>query len=326
MKKAVVAGLAFLVAVAFLVVPLPLVVIAPGSAIAVAERVELGREPDPLSGELLLTTVSIFQPTAFGVVRAWLAERNEVLSQQEVFPEGVDREEFGEAQRELFRESSEVAAAVGLRAAGEEVEISGEGARVAQVIEGSPADEVLRAGDIVVGADGRPIELASDLVVALGSRSAGDEVVLTIRREGTEQEVRVELRQVEDLGRPALGVAVTTVALDVALPFPVEVDQGRIGGPSAGLMIALTVYDLADAGDLVEGRTIAGTGTIDLDGQVGPVGGVDAKVVAARQAGASIFLVPEGEAALAEEAAGDDIEVIPVSTIDDAIAALQEAA
>jgi PDZ domain-containing protein len=326
MKKAVAAGVAFLLVVAGLAVPLPLVVIAPGSAIAVGERVELGREPDPLSGELLLTTVSISQPTAFGVVQAWLAERTEVLSQGEVFPAGVDREEFGEAQRELFRESSEVAAAVGLRAAGEEVEISGEGALVAQVLEGSPADELLLPGDVVVGADDRTIELASDLVVALSSRSAGDEVVLTVLRDGTEQEVRVELRQVEDLGRPALGVAVTTVALDVALPFPVEVDQGRIGGPSAGLMIALTVYDLADAGDLVEGRTVAGTGTIDLDGNVGPVGGVDAKVVAARQAGASIFLVPEGEAALAEEAAGDDIEVIPVATIDDAIAALAEAA
>ncbi|MGI8758419.1 MAG: YlbL family protein [Acidimicrobiales bacterium] len=326
MKKAVAAGVAFLLVVAGLAVPLPLVVIAPGSAIAVGERVELGREPDPLSGELLLTTVSISQPTAFGVVQAWLAERTEVLSQGEVFPAGVDREEFGEAQRELFRESSEVAAAVGLRAAGEEVEISGEGALVAQVLEGSPADELLLPGDVVIGADDRTIELASDLVVALSSRSAGDEVVLTVLRDGTEQEVRVELRQVEDLGRPALGVAVTTVALDVALPFPVEVDQGRIGGPSAGLMIALTVYDLADAGDLVEGRTVAGTGTIDLDGNVGPVGGVDAKVVAARQAGASIFLVPEGEAALAEEAAGDDIEVIPVATIDDAIAALAEAA
>jgi PDZ domain-containing protein len=323
MKKAVAAGVAFLLVVAGLAVPLPLVVIAPGSAIAVGERVELGREPDPLSGELLLTTVSISQPTAFGVVQAWLAERTEVLSQGEVFPAGVDREEFGEAQRELFRESSEVAAAVGLRAAGEEVEISGEGARVAQVLEGSPADELLLPGDVVIGADDRTIELASDLVVALSSRSAGDEVVLTVLRDGTEQEVRVELRQVEDLGRPALGVAVTTVALDVALPFPVEVDQGRIGGPSAGLMIALTVYDLADAGDLVDGRTIAGTGTIDLDGDVGPVGGVDAKVVAARRAGASVFLVPAEEAALAEEAAGDDLEVIAVATIDEAIAALR---
>ncbi|HEV2068323.1 MAG TPA: PDZ domain-containing protein [Acidimicrobiales bacterium] len=326
MKTKIALGLVFVLVVLGLVVPLPLVVLAPGGAVSVGERVEVGRPTDPLSGELLLTTVSIFQPSAFGVVRAWLGERHEVLPRSLVYPDGVDQEEFGETQRQLFRESSEVAAAVGLRVAGEQVTISGEGARIAQVVAGSPADERLRAGDVVVGVDGRPIELASDLVTALATRSAGDEVVLSVRRGELDQEIPVRLREVEGIDQPALGVAVATVDLDITLPFTIEVDQGRIGGPSAGLMIALTVYDLVDPVDLTAGRTIAGTGTIDLDGDVGSVGGVDAKVVAAREAGASLFLVPEGEAALAREAAGDDLEVVPVGSIDDAIAALQPAA
>lgn len=304
-------------------VRLPLFVIAPGSAISVAERVELGRPPDPLSGELLLTTVRVFQPTSLGVVEAWVADAQDIFRREEIVPEGVDEADFEAAQRELFRESAEVAAAVGLRAAGEDVEISGEGALVAGLLPGSPAAGVLREGDVITAVDGRPVELASDLVTALASRSEGDEVLLGVSRDGTDQELRVRLDTVEGVAQPAIGVAVTTVGLDVSLPFPVEVDQGRIGGPSAGLLIALTVYDLAHPGDLAAGRSIAGTGTIDLDGDVGPVGGVDAKVVAAKEAGASVFLVPENEVELARETAGDDIEVIPVATLEGAIAALR---
>ncbi|MGI9121001.1 MAG: YlbL family protein [Acidimicrobiales bacterium] len=335
MKGRIAAGIFAVLAVLAVVVPLPLLVIAPGSAVSVGPRVELGRPPDPLSGSLLLTTVRIFQPSALGAVRAWLADHEEVRSRGDVVPEGVDTKEYEEAQRELFRESSEVAAAVGLRAAGQAVDVSGAGARVANVVKGSPASEGLGVGDVITAIDGQPVKLASDLVAALASRSAGDEVVLTVRRQvdggpgdgkQVDQEVRLRLREVAELGRPALGVAVTTVDLKINLPFPVQVDQGEIGGPSAGLMIALTVYDLTDPADLTRGRTIAGTGTIDLDGEVGPVGGVDSKVVAAEEAGASLFLVPRDEAAQAQEAAGDDLEVVPVGTVDDALTALRQAA
>ena len=326
MKKGIALGVVLVLLVLGAVVPLPLFVIAPGSAISIGERVELGRPPDRLSGELLLTTVRVFQPTTFGVVQAWLAETHDIFRREEIVPEGVNDADFEAAQRELFRESAEVAAAVGLAAAGEDVDVSGRGALVAGLLPDSPAAGVLAEGDVILAVDGMPVEVASDLVTALGNRSAGDEVVLSVRRDGTDQEFRLVLETVEGVAQPAIGVAVTTVDLDVSLPFPVEVDQGRIGGPSAGLLIALTVYDLADPGDLAAGRSIAGTGTINLDGEVGPVGGVDAKVGAARAAGASVFLVPENEAVLAEEVAGDDIEVVPVATIDDAIAALQEVA
>lgn len=325
--KRIVAGVLAVVLVAVAVlVPLPLFVIAPGSAVAVGERVELGRPADPLTGSFLLTTVRIFQPTTVGVVQAWLTEYQDILSREEVVPPGVDREDFEEAQRELFRESSEVAAAVGFRAAGEPVEVSGAGAQVVGVMEGAPAEGRLLPGDVITGVDGRPVALASDLIAALATRAPGEEVELTVQREEREERVRVALREDEGLGRPALGVAVSTIDLAIALPVPVDVDQGRIGGPSAGLMIALTVYDLADPIDLAGGRTVAGTGTIDLDGRVGAVGGVGAKVVAARDSGAELFLVPADEAAQAREAAGDDLDIVAVSTIEEAIGALREAA
>jgi PDZ domain-containing protein len=325
-KAGIVAGVVLVLLVLGAVVRLPLFVLAPGSAISVAERVELGRPPDPLSGELLLTTVRVFPPTTFGLIRAWLSDTSEIFRREELVPAGVNDAEFEEAQRELFRESAEVAAAVGLRAAGEDVEISGQGALVAGLLPGGPAEGVLAEGDVITAVDGEPVAVASDLISVLGTRSPGDEVALAVRRDGTDQEIRLRLGTVEGLDQPAIGVAITTLDLDVSLPFPVDVDQGGIGGPSAGLLIALTVYDLADPGDLAAGRTIAGTGTIELDGDVGPVGGVDAKVVAAREAGASVFLVPAGELALAQSAAGDDIEIIPVATVEEAITALTEAA
>ncbi|MDP9019683.1 MAG: PDZ domain-containing protein [Actinomycetota bacterium] len=326
MKKAVAGALVAVLIGAALLVPLPVLVIAPGSAVGVGERVELGRPPDPLTGRFLLTTVRIYQPTALGVVQAWLAEHQDVLAREEVVPPGVDREEFEHAQRQLFRESSEVAAAVGLQAAGEVVEVTGAGARVAAVVDGSPAEGELREGDVITAVDGQPVALASDLVAALATRAAGDDVDLTLRRDDREQHARIRLEDVERLGRPALGVAVATVDLAITLPVPVEVDQGEIGGPSAGLMVALTVYDLADPADLAAGRAVAGTGTIDLEGSVGAVGGVGAKVIAARRSGASLFLVPEDEEAEARQAAGGELEIIPVASLEEAIAALRDAA
>ncbi len=140
---------------------------------------------------------------------------------------------------------------------------------------------------------------------------------------GSERRLGTGLGRSEQQPGPVLGVAISTVGFDIDLPFPVQVDAGRIGGPSAGLLMALTVYDLADVGDLTRGRIIAGTGTIDAQGNVGPVGGVEQKIEAAVDARAQIFLAPVGEAEQARAAAGDRLQVIGVTTLDDAIGALK---
>jgi PDZ domain-containing protein len=134
--------------------------------------------------------------------------------------------------------------------------------------------------------------------------------------------VEVTLGGSEQQPGPALGIAVSTVDFDIELPFPVNVDAGDIGGPSAGLLIALTVYDLADEGDLTDGRVIAGTGTIDAQGNVGPVDGVEQKIETALDAGAQIFLVPAQEVEQARAAAEGRLRVIEVATLQGAIAAL----
>ena len=320
-RRLLLAALAAVVA-ATLVVPVPVFVFRPGSALPVAERLELGHPRDEVSGQLLLTTVSVAGASLAEVVAAWLDDDADVVRREVVVPGEADYEEHLEAQRRLFVETARVAAAVGLRAAGFAADLTGSGARVTAVLAGSPAEGALREGDVVVGVGGRLVGLASDLVAAVAPAGAGEAVTLEVRRGDEVQPVRLELEELGALGRPGLGVAVETVDPDVALPFPVEFDSGRIGGPSAGLMIALTVYDLVDEGDLTRGRVVAGTGTIDATGTVGPVGGVAQKVAAAVEAGAEVFVVPGAEATEAERAAEGKLRVVPVATLREAIAAL----
>ncbi len=328
MRRRLAAGVAValmaLMGWAMVAVPLPLLVISPGAALQVRERIEFPTRPaDELSGQLLLTTVQISQPTTLEVLGAWLDEDEDVIRREQVIPENVDPSAYFEAQRQIFEESGQLAAAAGLRAAGFAVTVTGDGAEVAAVAPNAPAQGVLREGDVITAAGDTPVETASALVAAVTARRIGDELVLTVRRDGTTIQPRVTLGRSEQQPGPVLGVAISTVGFDIDLPFRVQVDAGRIGGPSAGLLMALTVYDLADVGDLTRGRIIAGTGTIDAQGNVGPVGGVEQKIEAAVDARAQIFLAPAGEAEQARAAAGDRLQVIGVTTLDDAIGALK---
>ncbi|MGH3919687.1 MAG: YlbL family protein [Pseudonocardiaceae bacterium] len=325
MRRGLVAGvLVVFVATWFVTsVHLPLLVISPGLALPVGERVEFPTRPeDKLSGRLLLTTVRISQPNSLEALGAWLDDDKDVIRRAQVIPEGVNAEEYIRGQREVFVQSGQLAAAAGLRAAGEEVSVSGAGAQVFALAPDASAAGVLRPGDVITAADGRPVGVAPELVAAVARRGIGDKLVLTVRREGAVRNVEVTLGRFGQQPGPALGIAVGTVDFDIQLPFPVEVDAGEIGGPSAGLLIALTVYDLADEGDLTSGRVIAGTGTIDAQGNVGPVGGVEQKIEGALDAGAQIFLAPPDEVEQARGAAGDRLQIVEVATLQDAIAAL----
>lgn len=322
MRRVLLLGGAALIAAALFVVPLPLLVVSPGAALPVGPRVELAEPEDPLDGDFRMTTVRIGDVTAVGAFVAWLDDEREVVSRRQVVPEGVDRREFIEVQERLFDESVRAAAAVGLRAAGFDVRVSGQGVRVVTVVPGAPAEDELRTGDVIIAADGVSVSLASDLVAVLSERSAGDTVTLTVRRGDRQVDVDVELGRLEQLGRAGLGVGIATVGLDIELPFEVEIERGTVVGPSAGLMLALTVFDLASPDNVAGGRSVAGTGTIAVDGTVGPVGGITQKVAAAVEAGAELFLVPAEEAAEARDAAGGDITIVPVETFDDAVEAL----
>lgn len=316
-----VASLAVLVA-ALLIVPLPFILLQPGPAIDVPSRLKLAHAVDPPKGKLMLTTVNVSEPSAIEAALAWLRPHREFYVRSDVVPSGVGHDEYERAQLEMFNESVRVAAAVGLREAGQKVDVRGNGVRVVSVLGGSPADGKLQAGDVITAINGRRVNLATDLAAVTSAGKVGDQVSITVRRDGGPREIALKLGQLES-GRPGIGVSIESVDPKIDLPFDVGFTERDIGGPSAGLMLALSVYDLLTPGDLTRGRQIAGTGTMDIEGNVGPIGGIKEKVIGADRKGATLFLAPEREAADARAAAPKGMKVVGVKTFQDAVNALK---
>ncbi len=304
-------------------VPMPVADLAPGPVFDAPSTLATDGPVHPVAGRLLFTSVSITRPSAVGVVGAFFSADHHLTWSTSVVPAGIEPEEWAAAQVQVFRDSVRLAAAVALRAAGYPVRIGGGGAVVWAVVDGSPADGVLLPGDVVTRFGDRPVANAADLVAEVSRAPAGVPVAVVARRGDRRVEATLRPTLSTELDRPTLGVAVEDAAPFVQLPFSVETRRSDVGGPSAGLMTALAVYALTTGADLTGGRVVAGTGTIDADGQVGAVGAVAQKVAAAAGAGANVFLVPSSEAAAARAAAvGRSVRVVAVDSFDGALQAL----
>ena len=309
-----------LMAAGFLITP-PYVTFAPGTSFDVTRDITVkGVDVDKVDGEYLLTSVAVQQPNVFGLIGAALSGK-ELTPLSNVVPPDRDPEKYFEEQETIFREAQQTAAAAAARAAGMDVKLTGKGAEVRSVVDGSPSDGKLRVGDVVVGIAGRDVELMQDLSDVTRTRPAGTSFELDVLRDRRRITVEVESRSGVVEGSPGIGVTVVTKDFSTNLPFEVTFRDREIGGPSAGLAYALAIYDLIENGDLADGRTVGTTGTIDIDGNVGPVGGVEQKTEAATDAGATIFLVPNDE--VDEVPRVGDLDVIGVETLEDAIRALR---
>jgi PDZ domain-containing protein len=197
------------------------------------------------------------------------------------------------------------------------------GVTVDDIVAHSPAAAVLHPGDLITAVDGRPLTSASDLPNAIRG-ATGRPVTLQIQRPTatTGQTVTTTPVATGPDHTPQLGVLVEPPAVDVRLPIPVTNDDHGVEGPSAGLMTGLAIYDELSPSDLAAGRTIAGTGTLDIDGRVGDIGGIEAKARAAAAAGAQLFLAPADQAAAARTVLGNRVPVIGVDTFQQALDAL----
>jgi PDZ domain-containing secreted protein/Zn-dependent protease len=303
----------------------PYVVVSPGPTMDVAGTMTIEGAPvTDVNGQYLLTAVELSRPSALRTIVAVVRPDRDVLRLDAVIPEGVPPEEYGRAQREVFRESRLLAAAAAARAVGLPARMTGDGARVVDVVRGAPAAGALERGDVIVAVDGRPIGRAGEVGEAIRARPAGTEFVLTVQRDGRPQDVTLRSRAMPTIaGGVGIGVAVETRDLDVELPFEIRFTDLEVGGPSAGLAYAAAIADILSSEDLAAGRTIAATGTIDADGAVGPVGGVPQKAEAAARAGANLFLVPAAEVDQAEHRG---LDVRGVETLSGALGLLDRAA
>ena len=251
-----------------------------------------------------------------------LADGATLVPGHAVNPIGVSDTQRRQTSLNQMSRSQQFGVAVALDALGYVDDVDDEGAEVTTVLPDRPADGILQVGDIVIGAAGTPVRRARQLQAALADVRPGEEVGLTIVRDGEEMKVTVgTMPSEQDPNRAVMGVLIEQAAT-FDFPLEIEIDAGDIGGPSAGLAFALGITD--ELGDeLTCGRRITVTGELDLEGNVGPIGGVKQKAIGADQSGADIFVVPEGNAAEAREHAPEELEVIPVSTYAEAVDALE---
>ena len=186
---------------------------------------------------------------------------------------------------------------------------------------------MLSPGDLITAVDGQPLTSTSDLASAV-RQATGRPLTLQIQRPTatTSQTVTTTPVPLGPDHRPGIGVLVDPPTVAVQLPVPVTDDDHGVVGPSAGLMTALAIYDELSPTDVAAGRTIAGTGTLDIDGRVGDIGGIEAKARAAAAAGAQVFLAPADQAAAARRVLGTRIPVIGVDTFQHALDALHTGA
>ena len=296
----------------------------PGDAFPIATAVKVPDERRRDTGQLSFTVVYQQQAGFLDAVMAAGRRGVRVVPYEAIIPRGTTPEESTQANRRLMSESQTAAAVVALRALGHTVEATGRGVRIAGLVADRPAEKVLKKDDVVTAFDGRPVRTATELIEAIRRRKPGDTVELTVRRgDQTLERLKVEtVPAPDDPERPVVGAFVETEGFQAELPFPVEIAAGSVIGPSAGMMFALGIYDALTPGPLGDGQTVAGTGTIGLDGRVGAVEGVAQKVIGAEKAGATLFLAPKETYEEARAVAGT-IRVVPVATFEEALAAVR---
>jgi len=305
-------------------VTVPYFTIAPGSVRSTEPLVTVDGAPTFESyGDISFTTVSVGEATAFTAALGWFDPSVEVIPRKAVLGD-QQPEENRKRNLEMMDGSKQTAQVVALRKLGHDVTATGTGAVIAFVKEGTPADAVLDPNDVVLSVDGVPVKIADDLVASINSKQPGDTITLEIEP-GNGDPVRKSATTVVprdgDPTKPMLGIQAGTRNLNFALPFTVSIDSGDVGGPSAGLAFTLGIIDVLTPGSLTGGKNVATTGTIDLRGNVGPVGGVPQKTVGVRRSGASLFLVPPDEYHEAVRFAGG-MQVVSVRTLDEALEAI----
>lgn len=310
-------ALALGAALAFL--PLPVYAIGPGSAVEVVPLIRVSGRPEHRpGGRLILTTISFRRLSPLGLLAAWLDPAWSVVPREELFAPGeTEREEERRSRSEMDQSKVDAAAVVLARVAGYPEEHR-PGALVEGVTPGCPAARELAPGDVIVEVDGVRVRDREDASRAIRAAAPGEPIPFAARSGGELRRFTLARVRCVPGERPVVGVV-----LIENLPFTVRMASGPIGGPSAGLAWALGLYDLLTPGDLAEGRVVAATGTIDLEGNVGGVGGIAEKARAAAQAGADLFLVPRADLAEARAAGVEGVRLVPVSTFDEAVAVLE---
>ncbi len=309
-------------------VPVPYVILGPGPTLNTLG--ESGGKPliritghatYPTSGHLNMVTVSYEggpgdNLNIFTALVAWLNSRDAVVPSSELFPPGQTAQQSQQQDTVEMTDSQQTATAAALT----QLHIPyGTEVVVVQAEQGDPAYGVLKSGDVITAVDGKPVTSETGMQQLIYAHPAGSTLTVTIVRNGKTRQVKVGTKEVG--GHPVMGVEITG---QYKFPFNVNISVGDIGGPSAGMMFALGIIDKLTGLNLTGGRFIAGTGEITASGQVEAIGGIQQKMVGARDAGATIFLTPASNCSDTTGAVPAGLRLVKVSTLSQAVTYLED--
>ena len=320
-------GTAVAIAVSVLV-PVPYVILGPGPTLNTLGKDSSGRPlitisgraSYPTSGHLNMVTVSYqgCQGNRFNIFTAlvaWLNPHEAVVPETEICPAGQTQKQTQEQDTQEMTSSQQTATAAALTQL--HIPFSTQ-VVVVKPEKGFPAYGVLKAGDVITEVDGQPVTSQAVLTKLISAHPAGSTLTLTITRDGQSRQVQVGTK--ESGGHPVMGVQ---IGGQFKFPFQVKISVGDLGGPSAGLMFALGIIDKLTKMNLTGGKFIAGTGEIEPSGKVDPIGGIQQKMIGARNAGATIFLTPAANCADTKGAVPAGLRLVKVSTLNQAVTDLQ---
>ena len=280
-------------------------------------------------GKLYQLTVRRDEANALIYLWSLLNESYDLYPREVILPDGVTPKELSEISIQNMRTSENVAIAVALKNIGYEIESKGDGVAVVGLLEDSPVKDKLKKGDLINSINNTDIYSATEFISTLRTYSIGETVSIGLLREidGMKEQIYIKttlIEHVEYEGEPMVGFLATTVNERFDFPFEIDIKTGNVGGPSAGLMMALNVYNNLIPEDITNSKIIAGTGTIEIDGSVGPVGGIKQKIIAAKRAGAELILVPVANFEEAQPFETDKTAIVAVDSFDEALAVISQ--
>lgn len=317
------------------VIPMPYYIVQPGSALEVRPMIRVEGAKNREQGAIFMTTVSMREGNLLGVLASQFDSRYDLLPREQVLIEGEDPGEYQRRQREIMKQSQQNAILAAFRETGHPFKEQLLGIRVFRVLEKMSAAKVLKPGDTIHQVDGAPVKSSEEMIKYLSAKKVGETVRLEITRDGKQLSKEVKLGSLGKSGgreRPGIGIEPVTIRKVQTKP-KVLVNAEEIGGPSAGLMFSLEIINQLENRDLTHGYLVAGTGTISPEGDVGQIGGIQHKIIAAEEEGADIFFVPadlypedsnEKQAIQTAKEIDADMKVIPVKTLEEALTFLEK--
>ncbi|MCA1027666.1 SepM family pheromone-processing serine protease [Cytobacillus kochii] len=333
MKRKIWARSFFVLALLVLVtsfIQLPYYVSKPGMAKELEPIIEV-ENGDSATGSFMLTTIRMGKANIYTYLWAKWQKYQHIYPIEDIRRDDETDREYQLRQLYLMDNSKQSAIEVAYQHAGLDVNYNYQGVYVLNIMEGMPAEGKLEASDMVTKVDGKSFQSSEQFIDMVSSKSEGDSISLTFERNGEQRETDIELEKIAATGKAGVGITLVDDK-EISVDPEVAIDTSEIGGPSAGFMFSLEIYNQLVEGDLTKGYEIAGTGTISPDGTVGRIGGIDQKIVAADNAGADIFFAPNEnnsnksnykEAVKTAKDIDTDMKIIPIDTFDDAVKYLE---